>query len=164
MSWVFFLTSKQSLLVLDALFGRSLAPEADSECSWLPRGLILPVTHACPSTNCLGNWGLCFWKGVVFQLAQPGALKWSFYDDRNHFQVAEWKWRQPEQPQDWASPWCCWRSLWGLLHPRCARRLRDPLDSRSRCACCLELILQRGDSWRVNPCKDNESPDYLMTT
>lgn len=43
-------------------FGRSLAPDADSERSWLPRGLILPVTHACPSTNCLGNWGLFFWE------------------------------------------------------------------------------------------------------
>lgn len=148
-------------------FGRSLAPDADSERSWLPRGLILPVTHVCPSTNCLGNWGLVFLGGggIPANISKGvGMILPSPEENRNHFQVAQWEWRQPEQTQAWASPWCCWRSPRGLLHPRRARRLRDPLRSHSHCACCFELILQRGDSWRANPCKDNESPDCLMTT
>lgn len=69
-------------------------------------------------------------KGVEMILLLPE-------DNRNHFQLAQWDWREPEQPQAWASPWCCLEKPPGFAASQVGQETRGPSGFPFTSSCLL---------------------------
>lgn len=184
----FFSHLKMKLACFECSFGRSLAPHADSECSWLPRGLILPITHAekCILLKAVLATGAVFLgEGAIQAILSKGIkvvgphITWGGQESLSGCispsQGARQDQGQPGQPQAWSSPWCSWRSFRGLLQPRqwvsrrqwstCAwaRRLANPSGFTFASHLLFggnSAVRRFMESEETNSYEDNESPDY----
>ena len=112
----FFSCLKMKLDCFERSFGSSLAPDADSESSWLARVLILPITCAENVSFYKLSWqlGAVFLGGDAIQARSGPYITWGGHksllgclgpslgagQDRG----------QPGQPQAQACPQYCWRS------------------------------------------------------
>lgn len=190
--WGFFSHLKMKLACFECSFGRSLAPDADSEWSCLPRGPILPITHAekrvlLQAVLATGG-GAAFLGGVVRQASISQGVEVVLVppeEDKSHCQGGLVPSRERGRtrgiqgsPQCQASPQCCWRNPRGLLYLRwwvsrrqwsaCAwaGRLTKPsgFTFTSRLLFQGNIAVRRfTESEKTNSHEDNESPDYLMT-
>lgn len=183
----FFSHLKMKLACLECSFGRSLAPHADSECSWLPRGPVLPITHAekCVLLKAvLATGGCVSGRGCYSSHPKQGHqsgphITWGGQESLpGCIGPSQGAWQdqgQPGQPQAWPSPWCCWRSSRGLLQPRqwvsrrqwstCAwaRMLANPsgFTFASHLLFGGNTAVRRFmESEETNSYEDNEPPDY----